>query len=228
MSFPSRGSRMMNVMRFFSVKGVVGQIVGRLGSTVSLPCWISPPLNAERLEIRWYRPEGFNTPVLFYSDGKMQEVWEERYRNCSCLSRRSSQSDGLKDGDVSLRLENVTVQDDGLFYCYSVDDKHMNISCRSSSWFPEPNVMWMSDRRRFLSAGGHSHSRGADGTLSVHRSLSLTLHRCSVFCPSTVEMRELDIHNTVTSSRSDGPWKTLYHFCHFCYFYFGSVWIHRL
>ncbi|XP_039506273.1 butyrophilin subfamily 2 member A2-like isoform X7 [Pimephales promelas] len=91
------------------------QTVARVGSTVTLPCWISPPENAEVLEIRWYRQE-FSKPVLLYQNGKI--IQEESYRNRSSLTLWSDQSGGLKDGDVSLRLEKLTVQDEGSFRCY--------------------------------------------------------------------------------------------------------------
>ncbi|KAK7171300.1 hypothetical protein R3I94_001292 [Phoxinus phoxinus] len=94
------------------------QIVAHVGSTVTLPCWISPPENAEALEIRWYRHDQFSNPVLFYQHGKIQDVQEESYRNRSSLTVWSDQSGGLKDGDVSLRLEKLTVQDEGSFHCY--------------------------------------------------------------------------------------------------------------
>ncbi len=82
-----------------------------------LSCWISPPENAEALEICWYRHD-FSNPVLLYNHGKIQDVQEEPYRNRSSLIPRSDQSGGLKDGDVSLRLEKLRVQDEGSFRCY--------------------------------------------------------------------------------------------------------------
>ncbi|XP_067256456.1 butyrophilin-like protein 8 [Chanodichthys erythropterus] len=94
------------------------QIVAHVGSTVTLPCWISPPENAEALEIRWYRHDQFSNPVLFYQHGKIQDLQEESYRNRTSLTQWSDQSGGLKDGDVSLRLEKLTVQDEGSFHCY--------------------------------------------------------------------------------------------------------------
>ncbi len=92
-------------------------IVAHVGSTVILPCWISPPESAEALEIRWYRQD-FNNPVLLYNHGKIQDTQEESFRNRSSLTLRSDQSGGLKDGDVSLRLEKLGVQDEGPFRCY--------------------------------------------------------------------------------------------------------------
>ncbi|XP_051552848.1 butyrophilin subfamily 1 member A1-like [Myxocyprinus asiaticus] len=220
------------------------EIVGQVGSTVTFPCWISPPQNAEALEIRWYRPEHFHTPVLFYRDGKIQDIQEEHYRNRSSLGLHSAQSGGLKDGDVSLRLDKLTVQDEGVFYCYVSGDKsydsqivalsvtalgstlvlipkpvsesEVNMSCRSSGWFPEPNVRWMSDNRKLLSPGQVSVSRAVDGMFSVQSwtiiSPSDTQLISCLLVLNTGEHREatIDITDVINSEVTSGPWKALF------------------
>ncbi|KAL1272139.1 hypothetical protein QQF64_031155 [Cirrhinus molitorella] len=100
----------------FSVVVPVDPVVAHVGSTVILSCWISPPEDAEALEIRWYRQDQFNSPVLLYNQGKIQDI-QECFRNRTSLSPRLDQSGGLKDGDVSLRLEKLTFQDEGPFHC---------------------------------------------------------------------------------------------------------------
>ncbi|CAM4508576.1 unnamed protein product [Leuciscus chuanchicus] len=219
------------------------QIVAHVGSTVTLPCWISPPENAEALEIRWYRQDQFSNPVLFYQHGKIQDVQEESYRNRSSLTLRSDLSGGLKDGDVSLRLEKLRIQDEGSFHCYvsgeksydsgevvlkvtalgsapvlfpqPLDDGRVNISCKSSGWYPEPNVTWMSDERTVLLPGGVSRSRGADEMFSVHSWTTIShsdaqLVSCSISL-KTGEFREgrLNIQAIISSDSSD-PWKALF------------------
>ncbi|XP_026114757.1 butyrophilin subfamily 1 member A1-like isoform X3 [Carassius auratus] len=215
-------------------------IVAHVGSTVTLPCWISPPENAGALEIRWYRQDQFSNPVLLYNHGKIQDVQEESYRNRSSLTLRSDQSGGLKDGDVSLRLEKLTFQDKGPFHCYvsgehsygseevvlkitalgstpvlspeSLDDGRVNISCRSSGWYPEPSVSWTSDEGRDLRPGGTSHTRGADEMISVHSWTAVSLSdaqlvSCSVSLrPGELKEGRLDIQGIVCS----GPWKALF------------------
>ncbi|XP_052458861.1 butyrophilin subfamily 1 member A1-like isoform X4 [Carassius gibelio] len=215
-------------------------IEAHVGSTVILPCWISPPENAGALEIRWYRQDQFSNPVLLYNHGKIQDIQEESYRNRSSLTLRSDQSGGLKDGDVSLRLEKLTFQDKGPFHCYvsgehsygseevvlkimalgstpvlspkSLDDGRVNISCRSSGWYPEPSVSWTSDEGRVLRPGGTSHTRGEDEMISVHSWTAVSLSdaqlvSCSVSL-RTGELKEgrLDIQGIVCS----GPWKALF------------------
>ncbi|XP_067256979.1 butyrophilin subfamily 1 member A1-like [Chanodichthys erythropterus] len=218
------------------------QIVAHVGSTVTLPCWISPPENAEALEIRWYR-EVFANPVLFYKDGKIQDEQDKSYRNRSSLTLRSDLSGGLKDGDVSLRLEKLTVQDDGSFHCYvsgekaygsgevflkvialgsapvlfpqPLDDGRVNISCRSSGWYPEPNITWTSDDRTVLHPGGGSSSHGADQMFSVHSWMVVShsdaqLVSCSMSL-KTGDFREsrIEIQAFISSDSSD-PWKALF------------------
>ncbi|XP_058637701.1 myelin-oligodendrocyte glycoprotein-like [Onychostoma macrolepis] len=104
----------------FTVVVPADPVEAHVGSSVILSCWISLPETAEALEIRWYRHD-FNKPVLLYNHGKIQDV-QECFRNRTSLSLRSDQSGGLKDGDVSLRLEKLTFQDEGPFHCYVSGD----------------------------------------------------------------------------------------------------------
>ncbi|XP_077083477.1 butyrophilin subfamily 1 member A1-like isoform X2 [Siphateles boraxobius] len=213
------------------------QIVAHVGSTVTLPCWISPPENAEVLEIRWYRNDQFSNPVLLYQHGKI--IQEESFRNRTSLTLRSDLSGGLKDGDVSLRLEKLRIQDEGSFHCYvsgeneydsgevflkvtalgsapvlfpqPLDDGRVNISCKSSGWYPEPDVSWMSDERTVLRPGGVSRSRGADEMFSVHSWTAVShsdaqLLSCSMSL-KTGESREGRLNiKAIISSGSSVPW----------------------
>ncbi|XP_077083480.1 butyrophilin subfamily 1 member A1-like [Siphateles boraxobius] len=228
----------------FTVVVTRDQIVAHVGSTVTLPCWISPPENAEVLEIRWYRNDQFSNPVLLYQHGKI--IQEESFRNRSSLTLRSDLSGGLKDGDVSLQLEKLRIQDEDSFRCYvsgesaydsgevvlkvtalgsapvlfpqPLDDGRLNISCKSSGWYPEPDVSWMSDERTVLRPGGVSRSRGADEMFSVHSWTAVSnsdaqLLSCSMSL-KTGESREgrLNIQAIICSDPSDpsdssDPWK---------------------
>ncbi|XP_026107929.1 butyrophilin subfamily 2 member A2-like [Carassius auratus] len=215
-------------------------VVAHVGSTVILPCWISPAQNAEALEIRWYRHDQFNNPVLLYNHGKIQVVQEESYRNRSSLTLRSDQSGGLNEGDVSLHLEKLTLQDEGSFRCYvsgdreydskqvalkitalgstpvlvpkSLDDGRVNISCRSSGWYPEPSVTWMCDDRSVHRPGGTSHILGPDGMFLVQSWMAVSFSDAQQISCSlsiiTEEFKEsrIDVQDII----SPGPWKALF------------------
>lgn len=107
--------------------------MGKYGSSVVLPCWLNPETNAEALEIRWYRPGHFQTPILLYKDRKIITDPQEGYGNRSSFTTRDSQSTGLKQGDVSMRLDNLVLSDIGIFHCYvdgekSYDDNHVIVN----------------------------------------------------------------------------------------------------
>ncbi|KAL7841248.1 hypothetical protein SRHO_G00249390 [Serrasalmus rhombeus] len=175
-------------------------VIGRLGSSVVLPCWLDPSLDVSSMEIRWYRPHKFGSPVLFYRDHKLTtDLQEESYINRSSLALREPQSAGLKVGDLSLRLDNLNTDDEGIFHCFvsgdsgygsaattlnitvqgsspvlSVQSKDdfLNVSCSSCGWQPEPRVEWKSNRNTPFRPGGLVYSQ-AENKLTCVQSWAL-------------------------------------------------------
>uniref|UniRef100_A0AAY4DFG9 Uncharacterized protein n=1 Tax=Denticeps clupeoides TaxID=299321 RepID=A0AAY4DFG9_9TELE len=87
----------------------------RSGQSVVLPCWLSPAADAQAMEVRWYRPEQYSRPVLLYREQKiLTSSQPERFRNRAALGSPG----GLKRGNVSLRIDNVTFADAGPYECY--------------------------------------------------------------------------------------------------------------
>ncbi|KAK2913200.1 hypothetical protein Q8A67_001599 [Cirrhinus molitorella] len=224
----------------FSVVVPPDPVVAHVGSTVILPCRISPPENAEALEIRWYRQDQFSNPVLLYNHGKIQDTQDESYRNRTSLTPQSDQSGGLQDGDVSLRLEKLRVQDEDSFHCYvsgessyssekvvlkitalgstpvlvpqPLDDGRINISCRSSGWHPEPSITWTSDDGKVLHPGGSSHSRGEDRMFSIHSWMAVSQSDTQlVTCSLSIITGELkESRIDVQAIISSDLWKALF------------------
>ncbi|KAF5902212.1 butyrophilin subfamily 1 member A1-like, partial [Clarias magur] len=162
----------------FTLNCAESVILGKYGSSVILPCWLTPEVSAETLEIRWYRPEKFTAPFQFYQGGKFNTEYQGTYGNRSSLSPRNPQSTGLKQGDVSLRLDNIGLSDIGIFHCYVSGDKSyqdktvnlsltalgaparlslqhlqdsVNLTCSSCGWFPQPKLLWKSPNEKTLS-----------------------------------------------------------------------------
>uniref|UniRef100_A0A3B1JML6 Ig-like domain-containing protein n=1 Tax=Astyanax mexicanus TaxID=7994 RepID=A0A3B1JML6_ASTMX len=96
----------------FSLQVPGGFIQAKVGSSVLLPCEMSPALNAESYKVSWYRPSKEDSPVLLYKDLKVQEnAGDPQYRG------RASLVGDLQKGNVSLKLENLTVADRGEYVC---------------------------------------------------------------------------------------------------------------
>ncbi|KAI4903984.1 hypothetical protein NFI96_030860, partial [Prochilodus magdalenae] len=101
----------------FSLVVPDGVILGQLGSPVVLPCTVSPPLDCKSFEVGWYRPKNKDNPILVYKDLKVQEdTGDPQYRN------RVSLIGDLGKGNVSLKLEQLTLADRGEYVCYVNSD----------------------------------------------------------------------------------------------------------
>lgn len=87
------------------------------GREVTLPCWLSPQQNAEELEVRWYRTNRFDSPVMHYQSKKFKYE-EAAYVDRVSFGLKDAASGGLKSGDVSLKLLNVTTADAEEYVCY--------------------------------------------------------------------------------------------------------------
>uniref|UniRef100_A0A3Q1H1W9 Butyrophilin subfamily 2 member A2-like n=1 Tax=Acanthochromis polyacanthus TaxID=80966 RepID=A0A3Q1H1W9_9TELE len=85
--------------------------------TTTLPCWINPPQSAEDLEVRWFRDSDFDNPIMLYKEKKVS-VTQASYAGRVSFGPKETKSDGLKSGDVSLKLENAVIEDAGDYTCY--------------------------------------------------------------------------------------------------------------
>ncbi|CAB1328185.1 unnamed protein product [Coregonus sp. 'balchen'] len=175
----------------FSLTVPDGPILTQLNASVSLPCELSPLFNAEPLEVRWYRSSDFNKPALLYKDHKIQETSvDPRYRG------RVSLTGGLERGNVSLRLERVTLEDRGEYVCYVSSEQwyekatvsltvtvigsapvlsvaetrggsQVNITCSSEGWSPQPTLTWRNKEGTEIRNAQVLNTPGPQGLVSV-------------------------------------------------------------
>ncbi|KAL3046460.1 hypothetical protein OYC64_004457 [Pagothenia borchgrevinki] len=169
----------------------------QLGHTATLPCWLSPPQSAEQLEVRWFLPgEGFDSPVLLYQRAQLEHGSQDAaYAGRVSLGLKDATSSGLREGDVSLKLANATLQDAGDYSCYVSSDKEydtatvslvvtvtgtpsllsavwipdgrVNLSCESEGWSPRPSLRW-DDPLKTLTPQSLQYSTAPSGLVSVH------------------------------------------------------------
>uniref|UniRef100_A0A8C2HVD0 Ig-like domain-containing protein n=1 Tax=Cyprinus carpio TaxID=7962 RepID=A0A8C2HVD0_CYPCA len=96
----------------FTVRGPSGPLVAPLGSSVVLPCYVDELLLMEGLEVEWRRTDS-ETLVHLYQNGESRaESQEEVYHG-----RVQFFTDQIQHGNFSLRLDNLTAEDEGVYRC---------------------------------------------------------------------------------------------------------------
>ncbi|XP_056091589.1 butyrophilin-like protein 2, partial [Rhinichthys klamathensis goyatoka] len=103
----------------FTVHGPSGPLVAPLGSSVILPCYVDKPLPVKGLEVQWGRTDS-ETLVHLYQDGESRaEVQQQDYQD-----RAHFFTDQIQQGIFSIRLDNLTAEDQGNYTCkvYSQQD----------------------------------------------------------------------------------------------------------
>ncbi|KAG2462327.1 BT1A1 protein, partial [Polypterus senegalus] len=144
----------------FIVVGPSKPVVTYVGEDVVLPASLSPALNAQAFEVRWFTTD-FRSPELLYADYTIMQKSD---------TRRTLSIDNLKNGNVSLIIRNVCVSDDHLYRCYVysgqrddetqvsltvevlgaqpsismsyTEDQKTRLECSAEKWNPQPEVTW--------------------------------------------------------------------------------------
>lgn len=92
-----------------------------VGHKATLPCWLNPSQSAEGLEVRWYLSDHFDAPIILYRTKKLEVA--SSYVGRVGFGLKDATSSGLKEGDVSLELLNVTLKEAGDYTCYVSSDQ---------------------------------------------------------------------------------------------------------
>ncbi|XP_069043995.1 butyrophilin subfamily 1 member A1-like isoform X2 [Lepisosteus oculatus] len=175
---------------WFQVRGPAAPVVVSPGEDAVLPCYLSPDISAEDLEIRWFR-EDYNNPVCLYESGQYNLVRQNpAYRDRACLFLQE-----LHRGNVSLTLRDVRRSDHGRYSCFveseQMDDEAVidlgvralgsqpsvslhspggdqaQLLCRSEGWFPQPAVIWTDRDGNEVTSQPPTVDTDSQGLLSV-------------------------------------------------------------
>lgn len=88
-------------------------IVAVMGGNVTLPCHVSPAMDVENMELRWFRSK-FSEAVFIYEN--QQEQKEEQLAQYT--GRTSLVKDFLSQGEATVRIHKVQASDNGLYTCF--------------------------------------------------------------------------------------------------------------
>ncbi|XP_059571017.1 butyrophilin subfamily 1 member A1-like isoform X2 [Alligator mississippiensis] len=178
----------------FRVLGPERPVTATIGKETVLLCHLSPMMSAQNMEVRWFRSE-FSNYVHLYRAGQDQ-YWKQmpEYQERTELLK-----DGLPDGNVALRILNVTLSDEGQYHCFlqngsfyeeailelkvtvsgsnpliSVEDYQdggIRVVCQSAGWYPKPEVLWRDFRGQHFPLLTETYSQNKNGLFQVETSI---------------------------------------------------------
>ncbi|XP_062043146.1 butyrophilin subfamily 1 member A1-like [Lepus europaeus] len=178
----------------FQVIGPSIPIVAELPGNATLPCYLAPPMNAEDMELRWFRTK-FSEEVFVYRNRREQnEEQMPQYAGRTSLVR-----DLLTHGEAAVHIQKVQASDNGSYTCFfqkggryaeailelqvaglgSAPQVHIEgpeqdgvrVVCKASGWFPKPQVQWTDlSGKKFLEFS-EAHAQDAAGLFSVEAAL---------------------------------------------------------
>ncbi|KAI5087659.1 butyrophilin-like, partial [Silurus meridionalis] len=170
----------------FSIVVPKAPVSAFLGSSVILPCNLSPSINARTFEVRWYKNGEHEKPVLFYKEKKNTGQSQDRDR-VSLIGE-------LDNRNVSLKLDHLTMADSGEYTCfvkslswyekgsmnlavkvlgstplllYHESVEKMNVTCRSFGWSPKPTLTWRDSTGRELPNTHTKYTTDSEGLVNV-------------------------------------------------------------
>ncbi|XP_074874008.1 butyrophilin subfamily 1 member A1-like [Carettochelys insculpta] len=149
----------------FSLSGSPDPVVGIVGQDVVLPCQLSPPAGLPSMDVQWRKTDPEFIVVHEYMNEGAQNLPGDGYQTRTELFPQEFHS-----GNVSLKLKQLRVVDDGQYRCFArnlewsleaatelrvsavapvfIDvlgprEQGIGLTCRSSGWFPEPQLQWV-------------------------------------------------------------------------------------
>ncbi|XP_033970240.1 butyrophilin subfamily 2 member A1-like [Trematomus bernacchii] len=167
-------------------------IVANIGGDIILPCYLVPAINVGNLTLEWTRPD--MDPRFVHVMRSGHEMVDKKHKLFK--GRTSMFTDELKNGNISLKLSNVQLSDQGKYRCFipelgrqafvqlvcvsaaalppvvtlsGLDGQSGGVvlQCESAGWYPEPEVLWLDAEGKLLSAGPPETVRGPDDLYTV-------------------------------------------------------------
>uniref|UniRef100_A0A8C0JL91 Butyrophilin subfamily 1 member A1-like n=1 Tax=Canis lupus dingo TaxID=286419 RepID=A0A8C0JL91_CANLU len=208
----------------FVVIGPSDPIVAMLGGDVMLPCHLSPAMDMENMELRWFRSK-FSEAAFIYQN--QQEQREEQLAQYA--GRTSLVKDFLTQGEAAMRIHKVQAFDNGLYTCLfrkgnfyeeanlelmvagvgsapqvriqGPEEDGIRVMCMASGWFPKPQVQWRAlSGEKFLMFSETLCCSGGEGQL-------LRNVTCSVLNPILGQEKVMAIFIPEPFFPQTSPWK---------------------
>uniref|UniRef100_UPI0037E840F2 myelin-oligodendrocyte glycoprotein-like isoform X2 n=1 Tax=Semicossyphus pulcher TaxID=241346 RepID=UPI0037E840F2 len=97
-------------------------IMAALGEDVILPCHLEPEFNVQALTVEWSRPDLKSDPWDELSEGEYVHIYRNRQvvpeTMAAYIGRTKLFTDSLRRGNISLKILNVSLSDQGRYKCF--------------------------------------------------------------------------------------------------------------
>ncbi|KAL4685663.1 hypothetical protein H8959_001260 [Pygathrix nigripes] len=213
----------------FTVSSSRNHHVVMVGSQAELSCWLSPPQNAQLMQVGWFR-DRHSQMIYLYEDG--EEHSGEGIQNY--MNRTVFLKDALEEGKITLQIYNVTVFDGGQYHCFFKDghtyeegivdlrvaavglDVQINVQvlntegfvveCTSGGWFPQAQMAWKDSSGNVIPHSSKSYSQDGAGLLHLKMTILLKNNThgpvtCCFYNPVTGQEKRAGIVIPASSSR---------------------------
>lgn len=123
------------------------------GDDVTLPCRVEPQLDVAGETVEWSKPDLQPDPRDLLSRVEYVHVYRDTHevpdmKMSSYVRRTSLFADGLRRGNISLKIINVTLADKGRYKCYIPKLQHSQVQssivhlvvCELNSYFINMNI----------------------------------------------------------------------------------------
>ncbi|XP_032438262.1 uncharacterized protein LOC116732300 [Xiphophorus hellerii] len=187
-----------------------------VGEVVVLPCFLKPPKDASKMTVEWGRPD--LKPRFVFVSLEGQEYTADQ--NEAYRGRSSMFPENLKNGDVSLKLSDVRISDNGRYRCYlpkekkeyfvelvvgsvsspgvslsglDVSSSGVKLDCSAAGWYPEPELFWLDGDGNIMSAGPAEKSPDPDGVYTVSSRVTVEKRNYNNF---TCRVQQRDINQS--------------------------------
>ncbi|XP_017705747.1 PREDICTED: butyrophilin-like protein 9 isoform X4 [Rhinopithecus bieti] len=169
-------------------------ILALVGEEVELPCHLWPQLDAQHMEIRWFRSHTSDVVHLYQEQQELPGRQMEAFRNRTKLVK-----DYIAYGSVILQLHSVVPSDEGTYGCRFLSnnfsgealwelevaglgsDPHLSLEgfkeggiqlrLRSSGWYPKPKAQWRDHQGQCLPPEFEAIVWDAQGLFSLETSV---------------------------------------------------------
>ncbi|XP_077657635.1 butyrophilin subfamily 1 member A1-like [Urocitellus parryii] len=219
----------------FQVIGPEHPIVAVLGEDAILPCTLVPAMNAENMELGWFRTTLSQAVFIYWNQQEQTEEQMAEYRG-----RTSLVSKFLTQGQAAVHIHKVQVSDNGMYTCFfrkggfskeanlelkvagmgsdpqvhieGPEEDGVRVVCKASRWFPKPQVQWRDLSGNKFPALSEAHTQDTEELFSVEATLvvrdsSVGNVTCSVLNPVLGQEKAMAIYIPEPFFPQASPWK---------------------